>query len=172
MFPENFSFFCNSFVREKVRKYFRFFAKLSIDLFLEKNDFFRNKKCKNFAKNVIISRKKNNYGREIIDYDLIKLLMLSSQSSEFHKFFCCSYGFPQIFFRENIIREKVCEMRAKTFPFFSRTISFAGNPIYVAFCNVVCLVFCRVVCVVRVFKRTILLFLKTTVFKKLSVSFF
>ena len=126
----------------------------------------------NFAKNVIISRKKNNYGREIIDYDLIKLLMLSSQSSEFHKFFCCSYGFPQIFFRENIIREKVCEMRAKTFPFFSRTISFVGNPIYVAFCNVVCLVFCRVVCVVRVFKRTILLFLKTTVFKKLSVSFF
>ena len=87
-------------------------------------------------------------------------------------FFVAVMVFRGFFFGENIIREKVCEMRAKTFPFFSRTISFVGNPIYVAFCNVVCLVFCRVVCVVRVFKRTILLFLKTTVFKKLSVSFF
>ena len=49
------------------------------------------KKMRNFAK-------KNT---EIINYDIIKLLMLSSQSREFHKCVCvincCRYGFRGIF---------------------------------------------------------------------------
>ena len=65
-----------------------------------------------FAKKPKISRKKNKcenfarkYGREIINYDIIKLLMLSSQSREFHKFFCatncCSNGLRGIFLSLN-----------------------------------------------------------------------
>ena len=44
---------------------------------------------------------RENYGREMINNEIIKLLMLSSQSKEFHKFFCainsCSYGFCAFF---------------------------------------------------------------------------
>ena len=51
-------FFAIRSFAKKLENISGFFAKFSIDLFLEKSDFFRNKKCKNFAKNVIISRKK------------------------------------------------------------------------------------------------------------------
>ena len=39
---------------------------------------FRGEKCKNLAK---------TYGREMIKYGIIKLLLLSSQCREFHKLF-------------------------------------------------------------------------------------
>ena len=45
----------------------------------------------------------NKHGREIINYDIIKLLMLSSQSREFNNQFCaiycCSYIFVKVFVR-------------------------------------------------------------------------
>ena len=56
---------------------------------------FARDKCKN-------CRIKCQKGREIINYDIIKLLMLSSVSKEFQKFFfeinCCNLEFSQNFF--------------------------------------------------------------------------
>ena len=63
--------------------------------------------------------------REIINYDIIKLLMLSSVSREFQKFFfainCCNLEFSQIFFKFIFakkvakIREKGCENSRKVY---------------------------------------------------------
>ena len=62
-------------------------------IFEENSGLFRSQRMRKF------SRKKRNSlytGREIIYYDIIKLLMLSSQSREFNKFYCaiycCSYN--------------------------------------------------------------------------------
>ena len=73
-------------------------------IFEENSGLFRSQRMRKF------SRKKRNSlytGREIIYYDIIKLLMLSSQSREFNKFYCaiycCSYntyGLWRNFFRE------------------------------------------------------------------------
>ena len=70
-----------------------FSTKFRFDLFREKCEIFANKrvrkfwgKGKNFAK---------KYGREIINYDTIKLIMLSSQSREFLMQFCAIFCFSR-----------------------------------------------------------------------------
>ena len=96
---------CNSF-----RKHFAFFPYRSLAN-NTKFRFYQFPKNWNFRKirNAKMLRKKQmrnfakKYGREIIYYDKIKLLILSSQSKEFYKFFCatncCSYGFRGFFYR-------------------------------------------------------------------------
>ena len=70
----------------------------------------QNEKCENFAK---------KYGREIINYNIIKLLTLSSQSREF---------FTKLFFlkfRENFFRLiQLCEKVAKYGRIFSHFFVF------------------------------------------------
>ena len=68
-------------------KFFVFFAKFRFYLFREKMRNFCDIRNAKILKKI---RKRTYY-----NYDIIKLLMLSSQSREFHKFFCaiscCSY---------------------------------------------------------------------------------
>ena len=88
-------------------------------IFEENSGLFRSQRMRKF------SRKKRNSlytGREIIYYDIIKLLILSSQSRDFHKFVsainCCSdntSGFHGIFFAK----------------LFSRTFPLIKNAKYV-----------------------------------------
>ena len=47
----------------------------------------KKKQMQNFRENEMRKFCVNKYGREIIHYDTIKLLMKSSQSREFNKFF-------------------------------------------------------------------------------------
>ena len=81
---------------------------------------FRSLAKKNFGgKNAKILRKE--YGKEIINYDIIKLLMLSSQSREFYKFFAqlivAATNFAKTIFR--IFRSiYYCEIRTNIFAFF------------------------------------------------------
>ena len=81
-------------------------------------------------KNAKILRKKVKYGREIMNYDIIKFLMLTSLCREFHTFFCAincySYGFRGICFREisrKQFREKYfCEILHRICIFFTSFI--------------------------------------------------
>ena len=81
-------------------------------------------------KNEKILRKKVKYGREIMNYDIIKFLMLTSLCREFHTFFCVincySYGFRGICFREisrKQFREKYfCEILHRICIFFTSFI--------------------------------------------------
>ena len=89
---KNFAFFA----KKKCVENFPFFAFRSLE---------KNAKCslfsQNFAKMQTFREKINaqifggknckKYGRDIIDYGMIKLLMLSSQSREFHKCFWRNY---------------------------------------------------------------------------------
>ena len=87
---------------------------------------FREKNCENVAKiNGKIVRKK--YGREIINYDIIKLLMLQAlrlenSSSFFAQLIVSAMFFRGIFFLANLFfakfRKKVCEIRTNIFAFF------------------------------------------------------
>ena len=70
--------------------------------------------------NAKILRKK--YGREIMNYDLIKLLMLRSQGREFHKFFVqlivADMVSAEFFFRE-IIFIQISRKQFVSFSHFS-----------------------------------------------------
>ena len=74
-------------------------------IFLRKKNAKNSQKTRKFFGGGML-RLQNKYGKEIINYDIIKLLMLSSQTREFHKFFCaincCSYRFSRNFFSRNI----------------------------------------------------------------------
>ena len=91
---------------QKTRKLKFFFAKFRFNQFREKCQFLSKSNMRAF-------RYKN--GREIIDYDIIKLLMLNFRSRESTSFFsainCCSY---KICFREIYF----CEIRTNIFAFF------------------------------------------------------
>ena len=119
IFAENFAFFEFCLLAKILRKTWKFHKKI-----------FWGKKWKSLEKNTEV---------KIIDYDIIKLLMLSSQSREVHKLICtinrCSYGFRGILFfakfcfhelRTKTIfakfREKVFKIRTKILTFV-RTFS-------------------------------------------------
>ena len=100
-FREKLFFFREYFVFRsfaKTAKIFAFFTKFRFNLFREKmQKFSRNKKCKHLAKpfrhkcEIFANFSSNIFQikeREIINYDIIKLQMLSSQSREFHKIIC------------------------------------------------------------------------------------
>ena len=93
---------------------------------LEKTAKFHEKKMQKFwGKKVENIAKK--YGREIINYDIMQLLMLSFWAEYFRKirqFFSYFNSWKNAKFRE-----KVCKKRSKIFAFFLRKFSFAGNPI-------------------------------------------
>ena len=105
MFCENFAFFAKLFFDDnfafrlfaKNAKIFALFAKFRLNLF--------RKKLRNFCEKQISKISQKNHGS--ISYDIIKPLMLSSQSKEFHSFFCVincgsynTYGFRKIIFGE------------------------------------------------------------------------
>ena len=61
------------------------------------------KQMQNFRENEMRKFCVNKYGREIIHYDTIKLLMKSSQSREFNKFFYAGKCFKQnLWFPRNL----------------------------------------------------------------------
>ena len=104
--------FFSHFVRlRKCRKVL--FAKFRFNLFREK--------MQNFAK---------KYGREIICSDMIKLLMLSSESRECHKFF----GQLIVAATTLIVFAKLYSHRFRIFSYFLRNFSFTGNPKHLSDC--------------------------------------
>jgi len=124
------------FVRSRKMQNFRFFALIwlakKIEIFAkrelrkfsdEKMRKSRREKCENFTK------KKPK--RKIIIYNITKFLLLSSQSKEFHKYFCpVAATTIMVFAKFHIFslypflrkkakfREKVCKIRTKIFVFF------------------------------------------------------
>ena len=95
-----------------------FFAKFCFILLREKKTNFAISKIRKFHEKNVKNTKvlRTNYGREIINYDITKLLMLSCQSN---------YGF----------RKKVFKIRMKIFTFFrifSRKFLFAGHYSFLA----------------------------------------
>ena len=95
--------------------------------------FVLSRKLQNFAKKQIqkflgkVENIAKKYGREIINYDIMQLLMLSFWAEYFRK----SRQFFSYFnsWKNAKFREKVCKKRSKIFAFFLRKFSFAGNPI-------------------------------------------
>ena len=97
-----------------------------------------NAKIYDFSRNFALTCLEKKYGREIINYDIIKLLILQAlrlenSSSFFCAINCFSYVFSRNFFsRKFIFREisqKGLRNTNKYFRIFSRKFSFAGNPI-------------------------------------------
>ena len=93
-------------------------------------------KCCIFS-HIVRSQKMQIFAKKQMQkYDKIQILMMSSYSKEFHKFFCCCYntcGFRGIFILV-MFREKVCEIRPKIFFFFCKsfcaleTLVMIGHP--------------------------------------------
>jgi len=133
MFCENFAFFAKLFFDDnfafrlfaKNAKIFALFAKFRLNLFREK--------VRNFCEKQISKFRKKNHGS--ISYDIIKPLMLSSQSKEFQSFFCaidCScystIGLCRVFFLENIFREILHHFRNfSPFSFFGKKCEILRN---------------------------------------------
>ena len=116
VFRQKFCIFSHLVCSQKSDNFVFFSQKFAALCFAKERNFHQISNAK------ILRRK---YGREIINYDVIKLLMLSYQSREFHIFFAQASFFVKLFFA------KCCFGFANTnenFLIFSRKFSFAGNP--------------------------------------------
>ena len=86
-----------------------------------------NAKIYDFSRNFALTCLEKKYGREIINYDIIKLLMLQALRLENSSSF-----FAQLFVSAMVFRgisQKGLRNTNKYFRIFSRKFSFAGNPI-------------------------------------------